>query len=499
LRKISAASVFRRAVERTLTTMRRARGFAGLLLLWAAQPAGAVDDAAIYALIDTLRPTAEAITVDGNPADWGAIPAFADPSGDAGGDPLRDITRVRIAPTANALYVLIQTAGAPSTDDWAFWIRIDFTGEQFYDVELAINDSGNDGLSYMPEDGCTAPAPDYCSMSWEHATVAIGSVVEVRIPYAELDAVLPPAMQGKLSGSGARPFLRVQPHTVAYPPPRYFYAEIDDGSAVGSYRLVTTPYSLDSALPAGGSPFTAVPDPMPGLWYVGQGSFTHGSHTGIWGYDLQRTDNALHIESPVGSTTHRQLQLRPADPRVRRGDGVLGGECEPRPSGQPVRQPERCEFPVPRHSGQRRAAVHTPEAGNDSIRTGCAGGGRRARRSRRKLGLFGLATPAFRRGHDPRAGELDRDPARPRERARGPEPHRERSVAARRPILGDPRGILRAARAGRRSRVRRGDRAGRTPGADQARSRRLRRASIASNAAAASPSLWFGSGRYVPS
>jgi hypothetical protein len=280
----------------------RTRWIAWLLPLLAASAVRAADDAAIYALIDSLKPTAEAITVDGNPSDWGAIPAVPDPSGDAGGDPARDITSVRIAPTANALYVLIQTAGAPTTADWAYWIRIDFMGEQFDDVELAINNSGADYLTYAPEDGCTAPPPDYCSMAWEHATVGIGSAVEVRIPYAELDAVLPAAMQGKLTGSGARPFVRVHPHTIDYPPPNYYYTEIDDGAAAASYRLVTTPYALDAALPAGGSPFTAVPDPLPGLWYVGQGSFTHGSHSGYWGYDLNKVDNALHIESPVGST-----------------------------------------------------------------------------------------------------------------------------------------------------------------------------------------------------
>ena len=284
-----------------LGVTRRARWIAFSTVL-AASPADAADDAAIHALIDSLKPVAEAIAVDGNPADWGAIPAFPDPSGDAAGDPSRDITSVRVAPTANALYVLIQTASAPASADWAFWIRIDFMNEQFDDVELAINPSGADVLFHSPEEGCAQPPPDYCSLAWEHATLAIGSAVEVRIPYAELDAVLPPVMQGKLTGSGARPFVRVQPHTIDYPPPNYFYSEIDDGASVGSYRLVTTPYALDSALPAGGSPFTAVSDPLPGLWYIGQGSFTHGSHSGYWGYDLNKVDNALQIESPVGST-----------------------------------------------------------------------------------------------------------------------------------------------------------------------------------------------------
>src|SRR5258706_15288975 len=193
-----AACVSQRAPRHTHPMMtRRTRWGArwlSWLLLFAASAAAAANDADVYALIDTLKPVAEAITVDGNPADWGAIPAFPDPSGDAGGDPSRDITSVRIAPTANALYVLIQTAGPPSTADWAFWIRFDFLNEQWNDVELAINHSGADALSYSPEDGCTAPAPDYCSMAWEHATVAIGSAVEIQIPYAELDAVLPAAM-----------------------------------------------------------------------------------------------------------------------------------------------------------------------------------------------------------------------------------------------------------------------------------------------------------------
>lgn len=272
-----------------------------MLPILAPSAAAAADDAAIWALIDALKPTAEAIAIDGNPADWGAIPAFPDPSGDAG-DASRDITSVRIAPTANALAVLIQTAGTPSSADWAFWIRIDFMNEQYDDVELAIHPSGNDVLFYAPEDGCTQPPADYCSLAWEHATFAVGSAVEVRIPYAALDAALPPAMQGKLTGSTARSWLRVRPHTVDYPPPNYFYTEIDDGSAVGSFRLVTTPYALDPPLPPGGDAYTALPDPLPGLWYVGQGAFTHGTHAGYWGYDLHKTDNALHPESPPGST-----------------------------------------------------------------------------------------------------------------------------------------------------------------------------------------------------
>jgi hypothetical protein len=280
----------------------RARWASPLLWLFpalVASGARAANDADVYALINTLKPVAEAITVDGDPSDWGAIPAFPDPSGDAGGDASRDITSVRIAPTADALYVLIQTAGPPSTDGYAFWILFDFMGEQYADVELALDTHGPGGLTYFEETGCSNP--NGCSMNWNGSQIAIGSAVEIRVPYAALDAVLPPSMQGKLTGSGARSWVRVWTRTIAYPPPNNYYTEIDHGATVASFRLVPTPYSLDPALPSGGDAFTALPTPLNGLWYVGQGAFTHGTHAGIWAYDLYRTDDALDPERPPGS------------------------------------------------------------------------------------------------------------------------------------------------------------------------------------------------------
>jgi hypothetical protein len=73
----------------------RALRWFGLLTALVASSAGATGDADIYALIDTLRPVAEAITVDGNPSDWGAIPAYSDPSGDAGDGSRRPRLRPR--------------------------------------------------------------------------------------------------------------------------------------------------------------------------------------------------------------------------------------------------------------------------------------------------------------------------------------------------------------------------------------------------------------------
>ena len=92
--------------------------------------------------------------------------------------------------------------------------------------------------------------------------------------------------------------MRVWTHAIDYLPG---YTEVDHGPAVGSFRLVTTPYALDPALPAGGEPYTALPLPLVGLWYVGQGAMTNGTHAGVWAYDFHRTDDALHPEAPVES------------------------------------------------------------------------------------------------------------------------------------------------------------------------------------------------------
>lgn len=265
-------------------------------LLAAAAPARAADDADVWAAIEALRPTAAAIVVDGDGSDWGVIPAFSDPAGDAGGDATRDIVSARIAPTDDALAVLIRTAGSAAPSGYPFWIQLDFTGLAFADVELALDPFGSDGLSWFPEEGCTSPP---CSADFEASELAIaGDTVEIRVPYAALDAALPASLQGKLSGAGARSWVRVWTHAIAYLPG---YTEVDHGPAVGSFRLVAIPYALDPPLPSGGEPFTALPFPLDGLWYVGQGAMTLGSHAGIWAYDLHQTDNALHPEDPVGS------------------------------------------------------------------------------------------------------------------------------------------------------------------------------------------------------
>jgi murein DD-endopeptidase MepM/ murein hydrolase activator NlpD len=266
---------------------------AGAALLVLA-PAAHADDAPAYALIETLRPLAAAIAIDGQDADWAGIPAFPDASGDAGGDATRDITSVSIAPTDDALRVRIATAGAPSTVDLAFWLYVDFVAQERIDLELGLYLGFPDILWVYPEGQAAT------FQNWDHTTTVVGNVVELRIPYAQLDAALPASMQGRLSGAAARPFLRVFPYTVDI----FSNQVVDQGAAVASYRLVPTPYALDPALPAGAEDARGIRSPLSGSWYVGQGAFGIGTHAGYWGYDLHLVDAALNPDAPHPGTVN---------------------------------------------------------------------------------------------------------------------------------------------------------------------------------------------------
>ena len=285
----------------------RCRALAALLAAPVALLAGAlraappvVGDAPVFARIEALRPVAEAIAIDGTGADWGAIPSSADPAGDAGGDGSRDITDVAIAPLADSLLVRITTLAPPSTYDLSFWLYVDFMGQETVDLELGLYDGFDDIVWWYPEGGTPA------SSTWHDSQLAIGNVVEARIPYAQLAPLLPPAMAAALTGSGARPWLRVTAFTRDYTKPGV--PIVDMAAPVASYRLVPTPYPLDSALPPGGdSPALSVPMPLDGLWYVVQGPFGIFSHAGYWGYDFSLVDIFMNPDSPHPGTTNDQF------------------------------------------------------------------------------------------------------------------------------------------------------------------------------------------------
>jgi hypothetical protein len=269
-----------------------------IVLACANAEASSPDDPAVFAKIDSWKTIAESIVVDGDCSDWGAIAVFADPAGDAGGDATRDITGVAIAPLDDRLKLRIDVSGTPAAAADDFWIEVDFRKQQYWDLKFSLS-STFEFFDYFPETGEGSGA----RLAWTTGKdIDVGSdCVEAEILYSTLDPLLPVVMQGQLSGASARSWVRVRATTGE--PLDFSATEIDHGSAVGSFRLIATPYTLDPAAPPGATQPFETRLPLLGNWYLGQGSHGVGTHAGIpWAYDWHRVDNALLPEVPQRSS-----------------------------------------------------------------------------------------------------------------------------------------------------------------------------------------------------
>ena len=88
---------------------------------------------------------------------------------------------------------------APSTDDLAFWLYVDYRGLERIDLEIGLYLGFPDVLWTYPE------GESATFQNWDHTASSIGAVVEARVPLDLLAPALPAAMAGDLTGSGARP------------------------------------------------------------------------------------------------------------------------------------------------------------------------------------------------------------------------------------------------------------------------------------------------------
>lgn len=253
--------------------MRRwARPAAGALAAMVVAAQAAAPDDVVRARLARVKQAADRIVIDGNGADWAGIPAFRGSSGRAD-DASRHIVSVAMAPRAEDLLVLIRTAARPSREDRAFWIDIDLAGASTADFQVGLRSHEPHVLWTFPE-GKPAHAGTIAGLE-----VAIGEVVEVRIPYRAL-GIAPPA----------RSWVRVAPFTWDWRT-RAFVAW---GAAVASFRLSLGDEPLDPPLPRAANGARALPLPLKGQWRVQQGAFGIWTHQEAWAYDLDKVDATLH-------------------------------------------------------------------------------------------------------------------------------------------------------------------------------------------------------------
>ncbi|MCS5638641.1 MAG: M23 family metallopeptidase [Myxococcota bacterium] len=278
------------------------RGFQALLCLpWVlcASGASAASDAEILLLIDTLRPTAEAISVDGDLSDWGTIPFFSDPTGDAGGNPALDISSVAVAPLLDGLLFGVETVGAlPALG--SFVVEADFADGPRLDFRIEL-DPVSGIHAFTSYDAFGQPQS---STTITGLNLAVGAqAIEIEIPYSALGAVLPSSLAAALNPAVHRSWVRVQVSNENVPG-----IPLDKSPSIASYRLLETPYPLDSPLPKGILNASVAPIelsfPLEGRWFLGQGANGSVTHQGSWSYDFALLDDKFDQSNPPLSTNN---------------------------------------------------------------------------------------------------------------------------------------------------------------------------------------------------
>jgi hypothetical protein len=256
-------------------------------------------DAAVFRRIDDGRRAAARLRLDGRDEDWRALAELSDPRGDAGPDRSRDLVGAAIAPTETDLWLMLRTAAPPSAEPRSFYVEIDLAAPYGYDVlvELAARPA-------IP----TARRLDRAGMAtgepWtlRGTRLALGRVLEARIPWSDLAEGLLEEVASRMTGEAARPWVRIRTYTWDHREERI----VDCGPSVASYRLRETPYPLDEPLPERPRPPVPLPLPLAGRWFLLQGPMGGHSHQGIWAYDWIRLDATGQAHQPGGRASNDQ-------------------------------------------------------------------------------------------------------------------------------------------------------------------------------------------------
>jgi len=252
-------------------------------------------DANVYGLIDALRPAAQALSVDGDPADWNAFPSLSDAPDDVPSDPGREVLSSAVAPLDQELLVLIELAGSPSGDSYE--LEWDFRKGPLADVRISFDTNTGD----QTVEGFDDLGSPVSSASGSFIDVALGANhLEISVPYSSIVGVLPTELSDALASANHRSWVRVRVNTIFAPT-----HVADFGPFVGSYRLIPTPYSLDPPHPAGLPNAAEAPllleTPLEGEWLIAQGPDGTLSHGGHWMYDWLRVDEDAFTSDPPQS------------------------------------------------------------------------------------------------------------------------------------------------------------------------------------------------------
>lgn len=246
----------------------------------------------LQATIDSHRTIGKSIVIDGNADDWAGIWEMTSTRHKASSGTY-DIVATSIAPMADALYVMLRTKSTPSTSNYVYRFRVDFTGVRLWDYMITGNLSS--GSTYI---WTKLGNEDSVRTETDAVSFAVGEVVEFKVDYSLLADDLPESLGSVLGNTTARTWLRVYPLTYANDTVQ------DWGPAVASYILMDSTYSLDEPLPNAVHESLAMALPLKGRWMVSQGAYGIFSHHDGWNYDLKISDDTGEFSNPRSGSTN---------------------------------------------------------------------------------------------------------------------------------------------------------------------------------------------------
>lgn len=236
----------------------------------------------IEARIETVRAVAAAVVVDGHDGDWEGIPVLIDAAKDAGGKPALDLVRTAVVPRGDDLLILLGTAIKPIAAGGTYCVEIDLVGSHDPELQIGLGQAGQTA-ALVYERGKPPVQKPIAGVEF-----AIDRVVEIRVPYAAMIDLLPPAT-AKAARETPRPWVRIMPVTFDV----FRKGVADYGASAASYRLVATPYPLDPPMPATDGKPVQLELPVAGQWAVYQGAFGEITHGDQWAYDFIVVDSAF--------------------------------------------------------------------------------------------------------------------------------------------------------------------------------------------------------------
>lgn len=257
-------------------------------------------EAGVYARVNDLRTLAKSIKIDGKANDWAGFPMMVDVAGDTT-DASRDIVRTAVAPTDDALYIMIATKGAPSKENLAFWFDVDYMGGSSYDYEVGLTAGSTPRFWIFPE------KQERITSTIEGVEFKVDEVVEIKIPHTALvknlmQQPLTQKMTQFLHGPIARSWVRVRPASWSTASQTY----VDFGAAAASFRLAFPLAGLDSHLVHPESATAQIEMPVRGKWFIFEGTTHTGERVYQWSCKLNVVDAAHNHASTTNYPTNEQ-------------------------------------------------------------------------------------------------------------------------------------------------------------------------------------------------